>query len=163
MFISDKICFVEFGKTGCSFIREIFSKKIKDGVLTKIHDPITDELILSDKIKVGSIRNPYDWYISLWSFGCLMQKRDPLFSNLTRRKLNPKRIIIANDYHDPRECIKYILSLTEEDFDNYEKEPIFTNEKESEIFRELYNRDSPENKKLIDNMKYLLDDILSKK
>jgi len=34
-------------------------------------------------------------------------------------------------------------------------------EKESEIFRELYNRDSPENKKLIDDMKYLLDDILS--
>lgn len=83
-------------------------------------------------------------------------------SKYIKKVINPKRIIIANDYHDPRECIKYILSLKEEDFDNYEKEPIFTNEKESEIFRELYNRDSPENKKLIDNMKYLLDDILSK-
>ena len=48
-------------------------------------------------------------------------------------------------------------------FEQDEKEPIFTTEKESEIFRELYNRDSPENKKLIDNMKHLLDDILRKK
>ena len=82
-------------------------------------------------------------------------------SKYIKKVINPKRIIIANDYRDPRECIKYILSLKEKDFDNYQKEPIFTNEKESEIFRELYNRNSPENKKLIDNMKYLLDDILS--
>ena len=68
MLISDKICFVEFGKTGCSFIREIFQKN-KDGVLTKIHDPITDELILSDKIKVGSIRNPISVYFMVfWLF-----------------------------------------------------------------------------------------------
>jgi hypothetical protein len=83
-------------------------------------------------------------------------------SEYIKKVINPKRIIIANDYDNPRECINYILSLKEEDFDNYEKEPIFTNEKESEIFRELYNRHSPENKKLIDNMKYLLDDILIK-
>ena len=82
-------------------------------------------------------------------------------SKYIKKVINPKRIIVANDYQDPNECINYILSLKEEDFDNYEKEPIFTNEKESEIFRELYNRDSPENKKLIDNIKYLLDDILS--
>ena len=83
-------------------------------------------------------------------------------SKYIKKVINPKRIIIANDYKDPNECIKYILSLKEEDFDNYQKEPIFTNEKESEIFRELYNRDSLENKKLINNMKYLLDDIFSK-
>jgi len=84
------------------------------------------------------------------------------YSEYIKKVINPKRIIITNDFNDPNECIKYILSLKEEDFDNYEKEPIFTNEKESEIFRELYNRDSSENKKLIDNMKYLLDDILIK-
>jgi len=132
MFISDKICFVEFGKTGCSFIREIFSKKIKDGVLTKIHDPITDELILSDKIKVGSIRNPYDWYISLWSFGCLMQKRDPLFSNLTRRKLNPKRIInIKRNY---KEKIYFL-------FDQFKKNINFN----KELYSDPYNTENFKN------------------
>ena len=83
-------------------------------------------------------------------------------SKYIKKIINPARIIIVNDFPNYKNCIEYILSLTEEDFDNYEKEPIFTNEKESEIFRELYNRHSPENKKLIDNMKYLLDDILIK-
>ena len=92
MFISEQICFVEFGKTGCSFIREIFNENIKSGRLTKIHDQITNDLISSEIIKVGSIRNPLDWYISLWSFGCLMKKKDPLYSNLTTLRLNPKRL-----------------------------------------------------------------------
>lgn len=142
MFISNKICFVEFGKTGCSFIREIFSKKIKDGVLTKIHDPITDELILSDKIKVGSIRNPYDWYVSLWSFGCLMQKRDPLFSNLTRRKLNPKRILnIKKNY---KEKIYFL-------FDQFKKDINFN----KELYSDPYNTHNFRNwiKLLFDNKK----------
>lgn len=78
-------------------------------------------------------------------------------SKYIKKIINPKRIIIANDYPNPHDCIKYILTLTELDFDNYEKEQIFTNEKESEIFRELYNKNSLENQKLINNMKYLLD------
>ena len=92
MFISSQICFVEFGKTGCSFIRKILNENIQLGELTKIHDQITNNLINSEKLKVGSIRNPLDWYISLWSFGCLMKKKDPLYSNLTSLRLNPKRL-----------------------------------------------------------------------
>ncbi len=97
MFISEQICFVEFGKTGCSFIREVFNENIKSGRLTKIHDQITNDLIYSERIKVGSIRNPLDWYISLWSFGCLMKKKDPLYSNLTTLRLNPKRLKDVED------------------------------------------------------------------
>ncbi len=92
MFISDQICFVELGKTGCSYIRKIFEENIKPGKLTKIHDQITNNLIKSEKLKIGSVRNPFDWYISLWSFGCLMKKKDPLYSNLTSMRLNPKRL-----------------------------------------------------------------------
>ena len=92
MFISENLCFIEFGKTGCSFIREVLNRNVKSGQLTKIHDQITDDLLHSKKLKVGSIRSPLDWYISLWSFGCLMKKKDPLFSNLTSFRLNPKRL-----------------------------------------------------------------------
>ena len=81
-------------------------------------------------------------------------------SDYIKKVINPKRIIIANDFSNPHECIKYILSLKEEDYDNYQKEPIFTNQKESEIFRELYNRDSQENKKLIENIKDLVESEL---
>ena len=92
MFISDKICFVELGKTGCSYIRKVLDQNIKLGKLTKIHDQISNDLLNSKKLKIGSIRNPLDWYISLWSFGCLMKKKDPLYSNLTSLRVNPKRL-----------------------------------------------------------------------
>ena len=91
MFISDQICFVELGKTGCSYIRKVLDQNIKLGKLTKIHDQISNDLLNSKKLKIGSIRNPLDWYISLWSFECLMKKKDPLYSNLTSLRVNPKR------------------------------------------------------------------------
>ena len=92
MFISDQICFVELGKTGCSYIRKVLDQNIKSGKLTSIHDQISNNLLNSKKLKIGSIRNPLDWYISLWSFGCLMKKKDPLYSNLTSLRINPKRL-----------------------------------------------------------------------
>ena len=136
--------------------------------LNKNSDKSTEELIkkYSEFKFILAAENTIEYgymtekIINALAAGCI-----PIYigsSKYIKKVINSKRIIIANDYENPYECINYILSLTEEDFDNYEKEPIFTNEKESEIFRQLYNRDSPENKKLIDNMKYLLDDILIK-
>ena len=43
MFISDQICFVELGKTGCSYIRNVLDQNIKFGKLTKIHDQISND------------------------------------------------------------------------------------------------------------------------
>ena len=64
-----------------------------------------------------------------------------------------------SDDNKREEKIKNIVATTH----NLENNQIVkTNIRESEIFRELYNIESPENKKLIDNMKYLLDDILIK-
>tara|TARA_Y100000389_G_scaffold115627_1_gene112754 strand:+ start:29570 stop:30721 length:1152 start_codon:yes stop_codon:yes gene_type:complete len=137
--------------------------------LNKNSDKSTEELIkkYSEFKFILAAENTIEYgymtekIINALAAGCI-----PIYigsSKYIKKVINPKRIIIANDYQHPNECINYILSLKEEDFDNYEKEPIFTNEKESEIFRELYNRDSPENKKLIDNMKYLVDNILSEK
>ena len=114
MFISDQICFVELGKTGCSYIRKILEENIKSGELTAIHDQITNNLINSKRLKVGSIRNPFDWYISLWSFGCLMKKKDPLYSNLTSLRLNPRRL---NNIRNNK--IKKLIFL----FDQFKKKP----------------------------------------
>jgi len=134
--------------------------------LNKNSDKSTEELIkkYSEFKFILAAENTISYgYMSEKIINALAAGCIPIYigsSEYIKKVINPKRIIIANDFQDPNECINYILSLKEEDFDNYEKEPIFTNEKESEIFRELYNKDSPENKKIIDNMKYLLDDIL---
>ena len=96
MFISDKLCFLELGKTGCSYIREVLSQNIPQGSLTHIHDTIDNELLNSNRFFLGSIRNPFDWYVSLWAFGCLYKKKDPLYSNLTSRRINPFRLSSIN-------------------------------------------------------------------
>ena len=96
MFISDRLCFLELGKTGCSYIREVLSENILQGNLTHIHDTIDSELLNSNRFFLGSIRNPFDWYVSLWAFGCLHKKKDPLYSNLTSRRINPFRLSSIN-------------------------------------------------------------------
>ena len=96
MFISDRLCFLELGKTGCSYIREVLSENIPQGNLTHIHDTIDSELLNSNQFFLGSIRNPFDWYVSLWAFGCLHKKKDPLYSNLTSRRINPFRLSSIN-------------------------------------------------------------------
>lgn len=37
-----------------------------------------------EKLKVGNIRNPWDWYVSLWAFGC--QNKGGLYSRLVKNK-----------------------------------------------------------------------------
>lgn len=96
MFISDRLCFLELGKTGCSYIREVLSENISQGYLTHIHDTIDSNLLNSNRFFLGSIRNPFDWYVSLWAFGCLRKKKDPLYSNLTSRRINPFRLSSIN-------------------------------------------------------------------
>ena len=46
---------------------------------------ITAYLInLTDKHIIGSIRNPWDWYVSLWAFGCVGKER--LYRRLIKEK-----------------------------------------------------------------------------
>ena len=77
MFISDKIIYLELQKTGCSHIRKLLAS-IPDcnGQIVGKHNTIgeVDAAALgniSAKIKAGNIRNPWDWYVSLWAFGSM--------------------------------------------------------------------------------------------
>jgi hypothetical protein len=75
MFIGPKIIYLELLKTGCTYIRELLDSLV-DGELVDKHNliknvPADQTANLSSKVKVGNIRNPWDWYVSLWSFGCM--------------------------------------------------------------------------------------------
>ena len=67
MFVTDKIIYLDLNKTGCTHIRNMLEETIggyRSGKHNRIDFPI-------DKKKViGSIRNPWDWYVSLWAYGC---------------------------------------------------------------------------------------------
>lgn len=69
MFISDRLIFIELHKTGCSHILRIF-ENVLDGTVVGKHNQATPDLFNESRIFVGSVRNPWDWYVSLWGFGC---------------------------------------------------------------------------------------------
>ena len=98
MFISDQICFVELGKTGCSYIRKVLDQNIKLGKLTKIHDQISNDLLNSKKLKIGSIRNPLDWYISL------LCNQNLLNVYINTDNTIAKQILHLSDLNNHKEC-----------------------------------------------------------
>jgi hypothetical protein len=81
MFISDRLVYLELHKTGCSHIRRVFNDAL-DGKIVDKHNQATVDLFTEGRIFVGSIRNPWDWYVSLWGFGC--DGKGALRGSLTR-------------------------------------------------------------------------------
>lgn len=69
MFISDKVVFIELHKTACTHIKKILEAEI-GGQSVGVHNPAGEELIASGRRFLGSIRNPWNWYLSLWGYGC---------------------------------------------------------------------------------------------
>ena len=126
MFISKKICFLELEKTGISAINKFFKDHIKDGEATQPHDYVTEDLMKKELLFIGSIRNPYDWYISRWSYGCMMKNEDSLYKNLVNKRLSYSRIKNING--------QYLKKFT------YLKKQIFKNSKFwSELYSDSYN------------------------
>lgn len=67
MFVSDSIVFTELHKTGGTHIGKWLSR-LSDGQQIGKHNRIPQAL--RDRFILGSVRNPWDWYVSLWAFGC---------------------------------------------------------------------------------------------
>ena len=105
MIIGKKFFIVDMPKSGSSFLRNYF-KQYKNIELTIHHETISHNKrteLLKIKRRIGLIRNPYSWYISLWNWSCKNKKGSPLYSDLTSRRLKFKRLIFNN------RTLKYIV------------------------------------------------------
>jgi hypothetical protein len=69
MFISKKVVYLEMQKTGSTHVRQVL-KRYVGGKTGERHEQLTDFESVKDRLIVSSIRNPWDWYVSLWTFGC---------------------------------------------------------------------------------------------
>ncbi len=83
MLVCDKLIYLQMQKTACSHIASLLEKTV-GGRKIGMHIPLPRRLWSTDKYVVGSIRNPWDWYVSQWSYGCA--GRGALFKRLTGRK-----------------------------------------------------------------------------
>lgn len=68
-------------KTGCTHIASLLSN-LFNGEQTGKHNAATQAQIMSNKYFISSIRNPWDWYLSLWTYG--VQGDGGLMKRLTK-------------------------------------------------------------------------------
>jgi hypothetical protein len=102
MYISDKLIFIELHKTASSHIKKILLETLNGESVGK-HNQLTPELADRNVLFLGSVRNPYDWYLSLWGFGC--DGKGGVFSGVTGKgskklrglgwKTNPRKALFS--------------------------------------------------------------------
>jgi len=87
MFVSDRIVFLELQKTGCTHIRNLL-KEIVGGHFFMRHNQAGSRLFTGNRFFLGSVRDPWDWHVSLWAYCC--DRRGDLFSNLSTTGIRVK-------------------------------------------------------------------------
>lgn len=88
MFVHPLFVYPQMHKTACTHITRVLQATV-GGVQRRKHarlrtDPDPRLAVL------GSVRNPWDWYVSLWAFGC--SGRGLLYNSLTAPALSPVRL-----------------------------------------------------------------------
>jgi hypothetical protein len=111
MFISEKLIFVHLEKTGGSHISRLLSRFVPGHVAPLLIKHQTWGRAPFGKLLVGSIRNPWDYYVSEWAYGC--SGHGELFSNI--RKHDRGSLGMYSNVNDPlnfREWIRYMFDRT---------------------------------------------------
>lgn len=94
MFVSDQLTYIQMQKTGCTHIASLLQRFFKGAQIGKHNAPGTAD-IKSSHFYLSSIRNPWDWYLSLWTFG--VQGGGGLKDRLTtRHSADALRVIRRN-------------------------------------------------------------------
>jgi len=78
MYVSDDVIYLQLHKTACTHVTRVLQAHLGGETRTK-HSPLSIDP--GDRLVLGSVRNPWDWYVSLWAFGCMA--KGSLFSQLT--------------------------------------------------------------------------------
>lgn len=81
MYVTDRFAFVELHKTGGTHVTTLLSELVP-GTQVGRHNRPSEAMLASGRKFLGSIRNPWDWYVSLWAYGC--SRKGALYERLTR-------------------------------------------------------------------------------
>lgn len=88
MLITDRLVYVQLQKTASTRIAEILRDAVGGELVRPKHGPV--DARAGDRYVVGSVRDPWAYYLSLWSYGC--QASGGLYERLTglpRRNAGP--------------------------------------------------------------------------
>lgn len=88
MFVSDKLVFVELQKTGCTHIRNLL-KDLVGGQFVERHIQADPRLFVPGRKFLGSVRDPWEWHVSLWAYSC--DNQGDFFDNVTTRGIRLRK------------------------------------------------------------------------
>tara|TARA_Y100000389_G_scaffold156601_1_gene157526 strand:+ start:868 stop:1686 length:819 start_codon:yes stop_codon:yes gene_type:complete len=94
MIIGKKFFITEMPKTGTTFLRNYFLQH-RNIELTIHHETINQNKkydLLNLKNRIGIIRNPYEWYLSIWKSTCKEKSRSPIYADLSSIRLKLRRL-----------------------------------------------------------------------
>jgi hypothetical protein len=69
MVVLEKFAFLEMPRTGSTHIKKLLLRML-GGKRIGMHEAATPEVLSTHQAFLGSIRNPWDWYVSQWTIGC---------------------------------------------------------------------------------------------
>ena len=100
LLVNDKLIFLQLQKTGGTFVEsrilELFPKTKQLGK----HYRIPSDFNIEQRKIVGAIRDPWDWYLSYWSYSCL-SKGGPYSRCVSNKSLfNVLKNARAANYHN---------------------------------------------------------------
>lgn len=84
MFVCPELLYVQMQKTGCTHVTSLLKRLFRGRVLRK-HGIPSARQIAAAPLRISSIRNPWAWYVSLWTFG--VEGNGALRHRLTSRSL----------------------------------------------------------------------------
>ena len=90
MYLSKNFCYLELHRTGSTQISNLLKKYVLDGKQIGFHNRADKKTYNSKIFFLGSIRNPWDWYVSLWGKGC--DKVGEPYKRLTSKKVYFNRL-----------------------------------------------------------------------
>lgn len=132
MFVSEKFLYIELPKTACSQIRD-FLKHLAGGENIGKHNRPSQDLLDSERAVIGSIRNPWDWYVSLWAFGC--DSKGVLHKRLTSRKLRGNSLLGSHaSAMRPYSVLPFLLNNLLKPCGDWER--LYSDSKDPVLFRE---------------------------
>jgi len=84
MFLTKQYCYVDKNKTGTVYVNNLLKNLNKDFYYKHHQIPCKEVIDNKNIIKFGTIRCPWSWYVSLWSFGCLRKRSSGVYNNFTK-------------------------------------------------------------------------------
>ncbi|SMM97653.1 hypothetical protein SPONL_772 [uncultured Candidatus Thioglobus sp.] len=109
MFKCNELIYIQIQKTACTHIAALLTQLFDGNIIGK-HNRASLTEINTTPYFIASMRNPWDWYLSLWTFG--VSKRGGLHERLTQKRWQD---LIRSISKNPKNTLQYCLQFLQKD------------------------------------------------